>query len=120
LILFGKKNKKKKPFFLILLQAIGITKEWNQDTVSKIVEIALDAVSSSWKPIVMIDHDEAERAGLVKLGLSFILCNFHVTKAIGNCLREIEVKSFKKLKKKKKSLFHIFPFKKIQDQKILK
>ncbi len=90
------KKTKKKKIFLILLQAIGITKEWNAVTVSKIVKIALDAVSSSWKPTVMIDHDEAERKGIVSLGLQFILCNFHVTKAIGNRLREIEVKSFKK------------------------
>jgi len=32
-----------------------------------------------WDPVVMIDHDESERKGLLDAGFMFILCNFHVT-----------------------------------------
>jgi hypothetical protein len=39
----------------------------------------------------MIDHDEAERAGLVSLGLNIILCNFHITKAISKKIKKVQV-----------------------------
>jgi hypothetical protein len=56
----------------------------------------------------MIDHDEAESAGLVLLDLKFILCNFHVIKAIG---KKIQVK----IEKKKKKSFIFFHFNKFNN-----
>ncbi len=104
---FGKKEPKeklKKKFSCICIKAIGITKDWNEKTVKKFVQVALDAVNSEWKPVVMIDHDEAERAGVELCGLKFILCNFHVIKAISKNLTKMKVK--KKVKKKTKTFFH--------------
>ena len=40
----------------------------------------LQKIGLSWKAIVMIDKDATERKTLINLGLSCILCEFHVMK----------------------------------------
>ena len=96
-----KNNKERMPFWVICSQTkdfttvpgfviVGETSKASVLTPAlQVVKEFLEANGTPWKATVMIDKDKTERKALLSNDLRFILCEFHVAKAIKPLIKSI-------------------------------